>query len=156
MSDDTVKLMEMDTRRTVKGLVIELYVHEDIVSVFQSDNVRQSEEWCDEDKEYHEFYLKDYSDSLSKILSDYYDEFGRGLIVGASGAKKDDVEPNIAMFRTVGLSDEKQTFLVTDEQHSEECVISAQEKLKDLCNEIYDELVRGFTAKCRVNKGETL
>lgn len=125
------QLMRAYLGRREGKCVLYLQVAEEVEKFFSSGTIDESEEWHGGDG-YHEFYYKDYSEEFEKHLEMKNDKFGGNYIK--------DKQVNIALLRTVGLSDGVEFELPGD--YSEESLLDSMKELKEEVEIMYKQYIR--------------
>lgn len=148
------KLVEISSHRCKKGLVLSVFLHPRVAKFFSSEETFYSSDWCDETKSKQKFYKKNYSSKLRSIINDYYDHVGDKFIRQVSGAKKEDIVPNIGILRAVTASTGDGAKFLIPPKHSETAVMLAQERTKDIVLKVHDEIAKKITVKCDLDRGE--
>lgn len=130
--DNEENLMVSYLKRDEESGDIELFlqVADEIEEFFTSEETEESSQWHNSD--YHDYYLKDYSNNFAEFTENRTDAFG-GEYISASG------EINLGLLRTVGISDGR-VFKI-ENQYSEETLEDSVRDLKQAVKEIYKTFI---------------
>lgn len=124
-------------RRNREGNIV-LYVETDeaIENFFQTENTGESEHWANDEDEFHEYYMKQYSRHDGSEMGMYFNDKNDGF--GDSYVNSGKI--NVGMLRTVGLSDGVEFEI--PETYSEETMKESVESLKNIVEEVYKKFIR--------------